>query len=217
MADASFDEPVPTTVSGVTDAVAISASEYVTCVRTADARAQCWGLGPLGDGTSNDSTSPVYVQGNLEPMRQVAVGGMHACALAETGSVSCWGYGGYGELGLGLGITSALVATIVPGIAPAEVDSPTVAISSGEYHTCGLLEDGSAQCWGSDTASQPNSFVPVPVPGLTQAIAIASGQNHDCALLATGKVVCWGDNGSGQLGDGTTTASATPVEVLGLP
>lgn len=39
---------------------------------------------------------------------------------------------------------------------------------------------------------------------------VAIGHNHFCAVKADGAVWCWGANDSGQLGDGTTTASDTP-------
>jgi len=46
--------------------------------------------------------------------------------------------------------------------------------------------------------------------------ALAAGGNHSCALLVSGAVQCWGNNSEGQLGNGTTTASTTPVPVSGI-
>jgi hypothetical protein len=52
-----------------------------------------------------------------------------------------------------------------------------------------------------------------PSPSL---VGITLGYDHSCALHANGTVWCWGSNRYGQLGNGTTTQIARPVQVLKL-
>jgi alpha-tubulin suppressor-like RCC1 family protein len=56
----------------------------------------------------------------------------------------------------------------------------------------------------------------VPVPGLHGVTAVSSGVGFYLALLRNGQVYAWGNNYDGQLGDGSTANSATPVRVSGL-
>ena len=56
----------------------------------------------------------------------------------------------------------------------------------------------------------------VAVAGITDATAIAAGGDESCADVPGGSVVCWGWNGTGALGDGTTSNSSVPVKVSGV-
>ena len=49
-----------------------------------------------------------------------------------------------------------------------------------------------------------------------EGATIALGYDHSCAQMSDSTMKCWGRNDNGQLGDGTTTDRATPVEVSGI-
>ncbi|MCL2825505.1 MAG: hypothetical protein FWD57_16050, partial [Polyangiaceae bacterium] len=102
--------------------------------------------------------------------------------------------------------------------------NPTT-ISAGAMHSCGIMSDGRAKCWGSneygglgvDTGGAPGPWTPWLVPEAFGLVYIGAGNLHTCAATAAGKVLCWGDNSVAQLGRGTVSGvSTTPQEVSGL-
>ena len=67
---------------------------------------------------------------------------------------------------------------------------------------------------GSSSATSAPTAVVTRVSPLSVE-ALGAGLEHSCALVS-GAVECWGDNSSGELGNGTTIGSSTPVSVSGI-
>ncbi|MFM7582065.1 MAG: hypothetical protein ACKO9F_04980, partial [Caldilinea sp.] len=102
-----------------------------------------------------------------------------------------------------------------------------VQVSMGGRHACMVNGVGGVQCWGSNAAGQlgngttVDSNVLVQVSGLVSGVVEVKASRpltdvtvlSSCALLANGTVRCWGDGSRGQLGQGSTTDSTTPVQV----
>src|SRR6266566_1666561 len=115
----------------------------------------------------------------------------------------------------------------VPGVSPQT-------IAAGIWHTCGLTTRGTAYCWGDNSVGQlgdgssRGSSTPVAVSGGLSFSSLATNgtppsagpppdfvNDHTCGLTSSGAAYCWGDNSAGQLGNGSTTGSSTPVAVSG--
>jgi len=110
-----------------------------------------------------------------------------------------------------------------------------VAVSVGESHSCALVLDGSAYCWGSNEFGQlgiadvattclrvdlfanqrvPCAATPRPVLGGLKFTRIAAGANHTCGIALDSRVYCWGDNLRGQIGDPSVRLATAPTPVL---
>ena len=172
--------------------------------------------GQLGDGTKNDSASPVQVS-NLSDVDAIAAGLRYSVALKSDGTVWAWGYNTHGELGNGA-TTSSTTPVQVTGL----TGITAIAAAMGGSHTLAVKSNGNVWAWGDNTygdlgnGTTTDDSSPVQVSGLTGITAVAAGENHSLALKSDGTVWAWGANHCGQLGNNTTSPSTTPVPVSGL-
>ena len=194
-----------------------------------------WGrdnYGQLGDGTNNNSSTPVKTKGlsgagYLQGVTQVSAARDYVLALAA-GNVYAWGRNLSGQLGNGTLITTN-VPVQVSGIGGSGVLSSVTQIAAGEGTGLALI-GGQVAAWGANTngelgnANSPNrSTVPVQVLAPGQTIGgspltgvTAIGASPSSYAIAGGHVLAWGYNTFGELCDGTTTHRNVPVEMLGI-
>lgn len=148
--------PDPVDVSGLTDAVRLSAGSFHTCALRSDRTVVCWGegaTGALGDGGGAAANSPTRVltpDGSrpLSDVTSIGAGATHTCASIASGEVYCWGVGTAGQTGQpGLGVS--MLPELVPGI------SDAIAVFGGFTASFAATGSGLALlAWGANASGQ---------------------------------------------------------------
>ncbi|CAE7845391.1 UVR8 [Symbiodinium necroappetens] len=160
---------LPVVDLGGLDVVQLALGFWHSCALLAGATVKCFGRGfvlGLGDtrwqnrgdnpGEMGSELPALDLGTDFEPV-ELTAGAYHTCALSRRGTVKCWGYAYL--LGLGWSAAAGYI-----GSRPNEMgDSlptldlgalPAVQISAGVVHTCAVLVDGSARCWGESDLGQ---------------------------------------------------------------
>lgn len=145
----------PAQISSLSNAIAVDAGEATACavveaaIGDGSGEVYCWGQGPLGDGTSSSSATPVRVRSDDTGMPvtdavDVTVGAAHGCIIRSSGEVWCWGENESAEVGDGT-TAPRLRATRISGVTGAlEVE----AAGLRGRHTCAMQGDATVVCWG---------------------------------------------------------------------
>ncbi|MCY1018413.1 RCC1 domain-containing protein [Pyxidicoccus sp. MSG2] len=127
-----------------------------TCALMDTGTVKCWGYnaqGQIGNGSSGATFNPVVYDVGLgagNKAIQVTAGANHTCALLGSGLIKCWGLGSSGQLGYGN--TTQLLSP--PGNHTGLNNIPAYFLTAGANHTCALLTNGKALCWGLGSSGQ---------------------------------------------------------------
>jgi alpha-tubulin suppressor-like RCC1 family protein len=145
----------------------------------------------------------------------LSAGESHTCGVTVDSLAFCWGSNESGQLGIGG------VGGIESRPTRVALDGHVAAVAAGAQHTCALIGDRTAYCWGENPDGRlgfglaEDAAVPTPVAGRLLFAEITAGDTHTCGSERLGTAYCWGGNSYGQLGNGSTQNSTVPVQPVG--
>jgi alpha-tubulin suppressor-like RCC1 family protein len=193
-----------------------------TCATRTGGTLWCWGsnsngqLG-LGDHSGHDRPRQVTIP-TTGGWASVTAGGQDTCAIRTGGTLWCWGYGYYGQLGIG---------NHKGECHPQQVTVPATggwaSIDATGYYTCATRADGTLWCWGSNYSGElgiggdTDQELPrqVTTPATGGWAGVTAGFDQTCATRTDGTLWCWGYNDNGELGIGNYTDQDRPRQVTG--
>ena len=220
------------TGSGVVEGYPSSTEQPGYCALLSSGGADCWGSGAdgqLGNGVSSSSATPVQVQavgggGTLSGLSSITGDGFGYCGLLTSHAVDCWGYGHDGELGNGISASSSTPVQ-VRGVGGSGTLSGVSSLAGDVLGYCALLQgSGGVDCWGYGSYAElgngvsSSSSTPVQVQGVggvgtLSGVSSVAGEGLSFCASGSGRLICWGYGDDGELGNGATTSSSSPVAV----
>ncbi|XP_062095114.1 ultraviolet-B receptor UVR8 isoform X1 [Humulus lupulus] len=187
---------------------------------TMEGEVQSWGRnqnGQLGLGTTEDSLVPQKIQAFKGiSIKMVAAGAEHTAAITEDGSLYGWGWGRYGNLGLG-----DRNDRLVPEKVSTVDDEKMIMVACGWRHTISVSSSGCLYTYGWSKYGQlghgdfEDHLAPRKLEALSGSVVsqISGGWRHTMALTSDGKLYGWGWNKFGQVGAGDIEDHCSPVQV----
>ncbi len=206
--------PVAAEVPSLSAVAGVAVGQSQACAFDATGVTSCWGCAgdppPEGQwdlGSMVASTpTPVLVPGVSATVR-IAAETESTCAVQSNGDTICWG----DQSQFGAGLTIHPVGPTVSAFPASPLD-----LDVGVTFSCAAYPDevrclGGIPTFPDGCMNRLDSPVSFPLPGVAE---LSVGYQHVCARDESGAVWCWGCNQSGEVGDGTETPRAAPVQVL---
>ncbi|XP_020204704.1 ultraviolet-B receptor UVR8 isoform X1 [Cajanus cajan] len=145
----------------------------------------------------------------------VAAGAEHSVAITEDGNLYGWGWGRYGNLGLG-----DRNDRLLPEKVTVDGDKITM-VACGWRHTICVSSSGGLYTngWGKYGQLGHGDFEDHLVPRKVQALSdkfisqVSGGWRHSMVLTSSGQLLGWGWNKFGQIGVGNNLDYCSPVQV----
>jgi len=172
----------------------------------------------LGDSTTTDTSSPIYISSEFTDWRQVSgtVSGNFSVGIRSNGTAWAWGLNSSGQLGNGTLIDRSSPTSVIGGI------TNWVQISGGNAHSLGLRSNGTAWAWGAgsngrigDNTNVLKCSPVLVVGGFTNWCQVSAGGLHSLGVRSNGTAWAWGAGANGRLGNNATTDRSSPVSVVG--
>jgi alpha-tubulin suppressor-like RCC1 family protein len=136
----------------------VSGNNHNCVVQRRNGKVSCWGINLLGEVQPQSDAStfrrPMSIKG-LGPVKKLSAAPGHTCALTQKQKVVCWGP----IYGLQLGVNVEDIDDDTPLVEVPTLED-VVDVSTGDRHTCLVLENGHVQCFGENNYGQLGDGAP---------------------------------------------------------
>ena len=205
-----------TTFAGGTNWKQVACGSLHTAAIKTDGTLWTWGYnyyGRLGNNTTTNRTTPVTTFAGGTNWKQVAGGYAHTAAIKTDGTLWTWGYNNNGQVGNNTTTHRSTPVTTFAG------GTNWKQVACGNVHTAAIKTDGTLWTWGHNSPygelgnnTTTDRSTPVTTfAGGTNWKQVSCNRENTAAIKTDGTLWTWGSNGSGQLGNNTTTDRSTPV------
>jgi alpha-tubulin suppressor-like RCC1 family protein len=227
--------PVRIMTSGVTFVAMTDISQSPGGASTCAIRAglaYCWGMGTygqLGTGSNASTSTPTAVQGLGSGVASIGMEYISTHAAKSDGSLYTWGWGGEGRLCRGVTgtkyPTAGIVSSVTGSNAAVEAYGYAYKTVSGMYAGCqngpvatvmaikdGTRGGGQGCLIGTDGKAYCGSTYAL-VTNAENMEKIDAGNGTVCTIDAWGEAGCWGTGTVGQIGNGSSSSTASYLPI----